>query len=215
MAVKGYRWISIGYSRKLFYPPYLGRPACRCILAVCALTIFKYSHTPCSWPLYPIIFIPLVLLWRGNLAPQYFSQVTFEGLLLGSLACWLSTQFFTGAVAAIELPAHGLLCVLVGLQFALIALALWSTSSWSIFWVAPFVGLLTAIIEFAQAVSLGITWVATNTALAVANSPLAQWSGTFTPFGLAAVLVCVGCLWPPTSCCSGWRQWLSVGRNMD
>ncbi|MEZ6150965.1 MAG: nitrilase-related carbon-nitrogen hydrolase [Pirellulaceae bacterium] len=64
------------------------------------------------------------------------------------------------------------------------------------------------ILEMGQA-QLGLTWATTNSSLAIATTPIAQWSGILTPFGLSGVLYYINFLWLPDYSRVSYRRWSS------
>ncbi|HAC92287.1 MAG TPA: hypothetical protein DCF63_16910 [Planctomycetaceae bacterium] len=180
------------------------------VLSSLAVGLFVLSHTPYCWPVGILVPSTMVGLWRAPLVSQLPIQVIVESLLIGSLACWLVTPFFAGAVAAYELPVHVICCMVYSSQTVGTALVIWSTRSWSVMASAPLIALASTLAELGHAMAFGITWITTNAALTMTTTPVAQWSGVLSPFGLSAAVCWIGCLlWPDWSK-SSWRRYVST-----
>ncbi|MBX3422841.1 MAG: hypothetical protein KF752_14905 [Pirellulaceae bacterium] len=171
--------------------------AIRTAIASVAIIFFALSHTPYGWPIYPVAFVPLVCLWRmEKLAPQSVGWLVFEAIVVGSFMGWTITRFVPPEMPGWSPWLHLLCCLMYSSLTVAIALSLRFSQAWGLPWAAV-TAVVAVGVEYTQARILGVTWILSNPALAIAATPLAQWSAVLTPFGLSALLYWINFSWLP------------------
>ena len=168
----------------------------RRILAIASILVFTRAFTPFSWPTYFLSLAPLVWMWRQDLIPISTPRSALEAIVVGFAMCWLITGFVEPAVPTSGGILHGAGCILFSFQLVGIALVTRASRKMPILRAAPLIALTALALELGQA-WLGLTWATTNPSLAIATTPIAQWSGLVTPFGLSALLYLSSCLLVP------------------
>jgi apolipoprotein N-acyltransferase len=87
-------------------------------LALVAGGLVALAHTPYCWPTFVFALAPLMVIWRGRLAPNRLGQVIVEAGLFGSILAWWITPFFAQA-AAVRIShgfaLHGFCCAVYSL----------------------------------------------------------------------------------------------------
>ncbi len=164
--------------------------------SLCSVLLFGLSHTPYSLPTYIVALSPLVWIWRQEVEGSTIGRCVIEGVAVGFAMCWLITGFVEPAVPPYGFLLHSAGCLAYGVPVSILAVALRLTRRWSMIFVAGPMALLSVALEMFQA-GAGLVWATTNPGLAIASTPIAQWSGVLTPFGLSFVLYGVNYLLLP------------------
>jgi apolipoprotein N-acyltransferase len=168
------------------------------LLVISALVLVGLSHTPTSWPTYPIALVPLLVLWRTKLfAIQWWFWQLIEAVLVGCAVGWVSTRFVTPALPFWGVQLHLSGCLVYSSLTVAIAFGLRWTRSFPLQLAALITAVVATVVEFIQARTLGVTWILSSPGLAIASTQIAQWSGVLTPFGLSAVLYWINLSWLP------------------
>lgn len=169
-------------------------------LAIGCLTfgLFTLGLTPYCWPTYLMALSPLILLWRcESLTINFWAWLVIEAIAVGMAMCWMSTSFITPLLPIGGSLLHCFGCLIYSTLTVAIALSLRWTRSLNLPLAAAVTAVLATAVEFIQARTLGVTWILSNPGLAVASTPVAQWSGVLTPFGLSALLYWINFSWLP------------------
>lgn len=161
-----------------------------------SIGLFTFAHTPYCLATYFCFLAPLIWMWRRLSAQIASTQLFIESFVIGFAMCWLITGFVEPAVPPWGVILHGAGCLLFSLQILGIALVTRASRGLPILRAAPLIALTAIGLELLQA-WLGLVWSTTNPSLAIATTPIAQWSGMMTPFGLSAVLYLCSCLLVP------------------
>ena len=113
-----------------------------------------------------------------------------EGIIVGFTIGWLITQFLHSGIVVHGIVVRIVFSLVYSLQFLGIALATYCMRNIAVYVMVFPLAIAATTLELIQAL-LGLTWAVTNPILAIAPTPIAQWSGTFTPFGLSFVSYCL------------------------
>jgi apolipoprotein N-acyltransferase len=124
-------------------------------------------------------------------------KLIIEAIVIGCIICWSATWFVKSAMPIWGGWLHIVGCLCYSSLTVAIAFGLRWTSQFPLPSAAAITALIAVLVEFMQARTLGVTWILSNAALAVAATPLAQWSGVLSPFGLSAVLYWINFSWLP------------------
>lgn len=181
----------------------------RYFFIVLGIILFGLSFTPYNQPTFFVAFAPLVWIWRHP--PLVQSQLLFslEAIAIGFAMAWSITGFVAPAVPPWGIILQASSCLVCSLSIVAIANASRFSRSWNILTAAPFVAFIATIADLLQA-WLGLTWSATNLSLAIAPTPIAQWSGLVSTFGLTYAVVLINVLWLPDLSKSHVRRWTTT-----
>lgn len=183
----------------------------RVSLGLIAIGCIRFTHTPYCWPTFLVALIPLVLLWRGPLAPRTSIQVLYEAMLIGFVMEWAISHF----IAAGTISQRERLMQLVGYwayswNIVAAGILLYYTRRRSLMQAVLVVAMAISLVETVLGHLLGITWVLNNPPLALAATPVAQWSCILPPIGFSVILYSISLLWLPDFTISGVRAWTST-----
>lgn len=178
----------------------------RRLLAIAAVVLYSLAFTPFSLPTYWLSLGLMICLWHGSYRTITFWRCVTESMVIGFSVCWLISSFFHSSVAMWSLIIRGAGCLAFSWQFIAIAVAIYSLREMSIIVAAIPIAIVATSSEIIQA-WIGLTWAVTNPILAIASTPVAQWSSTLTPFGLSFVSYCIGLLLFPDLAQRNFNRW--------
>ncbi len=178
----------------------------RSVVAISAIFLYAIAFTPYSLPTYWISLASMICLWGGKFTTCSLIRCGVESMAVGFAMCWLITGFFHSTITMWSFIIRGAGCVAFSSQFVAIAVAIHSLRQLSITAAALPIAIVATLTELIQA-WLGLTWAVTNPILAIATTPLAQWSNTFTPFGLTFVSYFLGFLLVPDFAECEFKRW--------
>ena len=178
----------------------------RRILAISAVLLFTVSFPPFSWPTWWFCLVPLVWLWRDQNVNLSRLRLTLEAVVIGFAMAWVSTGFVRDAVPVGGGVLHGAACLVFSLQFVGLALAVRLMRDWPVASAAALSAAVAVAGELLQAVC-GVAWSVTSFSLAAADTPVAQWAATVTPFGVSGILYLVNFLFVRNQSPSFWLRW--------
>jgi apolipoprotein N-acyltransferase len=191
----------------LAIPAFLISRTSRCAGGFAFVALWLAGYPPLMLPTYWISVAPLFWLWRTTKGVS-FTRSCLEAIVLGFAVAWLSTRFVRDGVPAHQTLAHGIGCLLFGLQLIPLALC----ARWSREWGAAVGALACALVcvltEFIQA-HFGVAWAVMSISLPAAPAPIAQWSHLLTQFGVSGIFYFCAYLSTPDWTKRGWSRWRS------
>ena len=199
-------FLRLDFSLWIIFLAVIFRNGIRRLLAIAAVVLFSLAFTPFSWPTYWLSLGLMICLWHETFSATTLWRCVAESLVIGFSVCWLITGFFHSSVTMWSVVIRGAGCLVYSWQFIAIAVATHSCRQISITAAAIPIAIVAAISEMIQA-CLGLTWAVTNPILTIATTPVAQWSHTFTPFGLSFISYCIGFLLAPDFAERNFKRW--------
>jgi len=183
------------------------RGAVRRLLALAVVLMLPAAFPPWELPCYAVCLAPLVWMWRGwgwmgregvvafrSAKERSFAErkatvgrAAVEGVAIGFAAAWLSSDFLRDALWSRGWILQVVACLAFGLQLGVVTVAICETRHLGFGRAALMTATVATLAEWVQA-RWGVAWPVMGLSVAVAETPLAQWTAMIGPFGIAWVL---------------------------
>ena len=157
------------------------------MLGGASVALLTASFPPWNLPTWWCCFSPLLWLWGSEKSSGSNFRVAAEALVIGFAICWLPTPFIRDAVRAGGDYLQAGFCLFYAIQIMALALAIRFFREKPLLISAFSLGAIAMLAEYLQ-YSLGIAWPVTAVALPVVATPLAQWAGLVTVFGVSGLV---------------------------